>query len=254
MAFMNCRFRSAELKKEVEVNVVYPISGGTPKQVLYLLHGIAGDASCWMRRTSIERYALARKIAVIMPDGACSFYTDAVHGAARYWSYISEELPELAGTIFKLPKGRDQTFVAGLSMGGYGALKLGLRLGERFAAVGALSAATDIRRRFRSENPERRALIKQIFGTASRLAADGNVLFVLAKDAVASGKKLPKIISFCGTEDPIIAENRRFGALLERLKYPDFHFYERPGVHNWDFWDAYIPEVLDFLISGKLPE
>ena len=254
MAFMNCRLRSKELKKEVEVNVIYPMTNGAPERVLYLLHGLAGDAASWMRRTSIERYALARNIAVIMPDGGRSYYSDAVCGVERYWSYIAEELPGLVGAIFKLPDGRERTFAAGLSMGGYGTYKLGLNFPERFAAIGVLSSVTDIRRRLRSDDPDRRAHMKQIFGSLSRLAADGNDLFALAKEAVASGKKLPKIISFCGTEDSILNENRRFNALLKRLKCPDFHCYERPGRHNWDFWDAHIPEVLDFLISGKLPE
>ena len=254
MALMNCRLRSKELKKEVEVNVIYPMNNGAPDKVLYLLHGLADDASGWERRTSIERYALARNIVVIMPDGGRSYYSDAVCGVERYWSYIAEELPELVGAIFKLPEGRNNTFAAGLSMGGYGAMKLGFRHKERFAAIGALSAVTDIRRRLRSDDPDRRAHMKQIFGSLSRLVADGNDLFALAKDAVASGKQLPKLITFCGTEDSIINENRRFNALLRRLKYPDFHSYERPGRHNWDFWDAHIPEVLDFLLSGKLPE
>ena len=255
MAFMNCRMRSKELKKEVEINVILPVESGAPKRVLYLLHGLAGDASSWMRRSSIERYATARDLAVIMPDGGRSYYTDAVHGAERYWSYISEELPEFVHTIFKLPQGREKTFVAGLSMGGYGALKLGLRHPERFAAAGALSAVADIRLRIASEeSAERRMEFRQIFGGVSRLAADGNDLFVLAADAMKSGAKLPKIISFCGTDDRLLANNRRFTAHLERLKYPGFHYYERPGRHNWDFWDAHIPEVLDFLVSGKLPE
>jgi len=254
MAFMNCRLHSKELKKEVEINVILPVESGAPERVLYLFHGLAGDAASWMRRTSIERYAVARNIAVVMPDGGRSYYSDAVHGVERYWSYISKELPELANAIFKLPRGRENTFAAGLSMGGYGAFKLGLRFPERFAAIGVLSSVTDIRRRLRSEDPERREHMKQVFGTLSRLAADGNDLFALAKEAMASGKKLPRAISFCGMEDSIIGENREFNALLKRLKYPDFHAYERPGRHNWDFWDAHIPEVLDFLISGKLPE
>ena len=255
MAFMNCRLHSKELKKEVEINVIYPVASGVPKRLLYLLHGLAGDASSWMRRTSIERYATTRDIAVIMPDGGRSYYSDSVRGAERYWSYIAEELPEFVHTVFKLPKARKDTFAAGLSMGGYGALKLGLRHPERFAAVGALSAVADIRLRIDSEeNAERRMEFRQIFGGVSRLAADGNDLFVLAADAVKSGAKLPKIISFCGTEDRLLTNNRRFTAHLERLKYPDFHYYERPGNHNWDFWDAHITEVLDFLISGKLPE
>lgn len=254
MAFLHCRMHSKELKKAIEVNVVYPVASGAPDKVLYLLHGLSDDASIWCRRTSVERYAERRNVAVIMPDGGRGFYTDAVHGA-RCWSFVAEELPELVHGIFKLPKARKDTFVAGLSMGGYGALKLGLRHPERFAAVGALSAVTDVKRRLRTNDvPAWRTEMRLIFGSAARVAADGNDLFALAEAAVGSGKKLPKIVSFCGTEDPLLPDNRRFDAHLVRLGYPEFHAYERPGTHNWEFWDAHIAEVLDFFVSGKLPE
>ena len=254
MAFMHCRLHSKELKKAVEVNVVYPTASGTPDKLLYLLHGLSDDASIWMRRTSVERYAERRNIAVVMPDGGRGFYTDAVSGE-RYWSYISEELPALMHGIFKLPERRKDTFAAGLSMGGYGALKLGLRCPGRFAAVGALSAVTDVKYRLRAADTEAwRTELRRIFGGGSRLAADGNDLFALAGDATGSGKRLPKIISFCGTEDRLLRDNRKFAAHLRRLNYPEFYAYERPGAHTWEFWDAHITEVLDFFISGRLPE
>ena len=139
MAFLQCRLRSKELKKAVEVNVIYPVADKAPAKVLYLLHGLSDDASIWMRLTSIERYAERRNLAVVMPDGGRGFYTDALKGA-RYWSYVAEELPELMHKIFKLPKGAKNTFAAGLSMGGYGALKLGLRRPEEFSAVGDIAA------------------------------------------------------------------------------------------------------------------
>ena len=254
MAFMQCRLKSQELKKAVEVNVVYPLASGAPGKVLYLLHGLSDDASIWLRRTSIERYAESRGIAVVMPDGGRGFYTDAVAGA-RYWSYVSEELPELMHTIFKLPKSRKDTFVAGLSMGGYGALKLGLRCPEKFAAVGALSAVADIKHRLRAADTEAwRTELRRIFGSGARLAAEGNDLFVLAEKLLSSGKKPPRIISFCGTEDRLLGDNRKFAAHLRKLNYPEFHAYERPGSHSWDFWDAHIAEALDFFLTGKLPE
>ena len=254
MAFLNCRMRSEVLKKAVEVNVIHPSGTGTPDKVLYLLHGLSDDASIWMRRTSIERYAERSGVAVVMPDGGRGFYTDALHGA-RYWSYVAEELPEQMHRIFKLPVGRKNTFVAGLSMGGYGALKLGLRHPERFAAVGSLSAVTDVKRRLRAPDTAAwRTELRLIFGGPSRVAADGNDLFALADAAMGSGRKLPAIISFCGTEDRLLEDNRRFNVHLEELGYPHFHAYERPGAHNWEFWDAHIVEVLDFFVSGNLPE
>ena len=254
MAFMECRFSSAILGRAVSANVVMPLTaapGGN--KVLYLLHGLSDDASTWFRRSSIERYAERMNFTVIMPDGGRSFYTDALHGA-KYWTFISEELPEIMNSIFRISPDRERTFAAGLSMGGYGALKLGLRCPEKFAAVGALSAVADLRSRFRAPDsaswlPE----LKLIFGDESRLASDGNDLFDLASKALSSGKPLPKIIAICGSEDFMIEDNRRFNRFMAE-RYPGFHSFERPGSHEWQFWDTHIRDVMAFFDSGKLPE
>ena len=106
--------------------------------MLYLLHGLSDDHTAWLRYTSIERYATARGLAVVMPAVHRSFYADEAHGHA-YWHFVSEELPAIVAAFFRLSERREDTFVAGLSMGGYGALKLGLHHPERFAAVASLS-------------------------------------------------------------------------------------------------------------------
>ena len=255
MAFMQCRWHSAELGKAVEVNVTIPLSAPKRRRkVLYLLHGLSDDASLWLRRTSIERYAEARGFAVIMPDGGRGFYTDAVAGP-RYWSFVAEELPALVAEVFDLPAGRERTFVAGLSMGGYGALKLVLRRPDRFAAAGALSPVVDLKARFRAADTAHwRPELRRIFGGASQLAARGNDLFTLAKQAVASGAPLPRIVSFCGEDDFMIADNRKFNAFMAKLPYPEYHARLRPGAHNWEFWDRHIQDVLDFFATGRLPE
>ena len=254
MAFMECRFHSAVLGKEVPVNVVFPRSGTVRgRKVLYLLHGLSDDASVWFRRTSIERYADALNFIVIMPDGGRGFYTDAVHGAA-YWTFLATELPEMMKSVFRLPTRREDTFAAGLSMGGYGALKLAFLRPERFAAAGVLSAVTDIRRRFRAaDSAAWRPELRLIFGGVSRLAARDNDLFVLAEKAATSGRPLPEIISFCGTEDFMIADNRCFNRRMKTVKYPGFHAFERPGSHTWEFWDTYIQDILRFFADRTLP-
>src|SRR6476619_7886720 len=110
-------------------------TGETP--VLYLLHGLSDDDTIWLRRTSIERYVAALGLAVVMPQVHRSFYTDEAYGN-RYWTYLSEELPEIVHGFFRLSRRREDTFVAGLSMGGYGALKWALRDPGRFAAAASL--------------------------------------------------------------------------------------------------------------------
>ena len=158
MAFINCSFKSALLGKAVTLNAVIPQASspyrygelsGKRYRTVFLLHGLSDDHSAWSRYSSIERYADLYNVAVIMPDGGRSFYTDAANGFP-YWSFISEELPALTAELFPISLKREDCFAAGLSMGGYGALKLALRHPERFAAVGALSPVVDLKRRFYS--------------------------------------------------------------------------------------------------------
>src|SRR5688572_14862254 len=113
-------------------------------RTLYLLHGHSDDHTAWTRWSSIEKYAEGLNLAVVMPAVHLSFYTDMVHGG-NYWQFISEEVPAQVRSMFSLSSDRADNFVAGLSMGGYGAFKLALAHPERFAAAASLSGAMDIR-------------------------------------------------------------------------------------------------------------
>ena len=243
MAFINCCFKSVLLGKAVNLNAVIPQriwnrehrygeTFGQRYRVIFLLHGLSDDYSAWMRYTSIERYANEYNVAVIMPDGGRSFYTDAANGFP-YWSFISEELPFIAEGMFPLSRNKEDRFAAGLSMGGYGALKLGLRCPERFAAVAGLSPVVSIKRRFESQDsaawlPE----LRNIFGSPEEAAASGDDLLTLAKQAKQAGITLPRMLSICGTEDFMIEDNREFNAGMHALDLPQFHSYLYPGSHN----------------------
>src|SRR3954452_11495359 len=158
MALLRCDFFSDVLEVGTSMTVLLPqagegqigVTGARPDPeagfpVLYLLHGLSDDSTAWLRYTSIERYAAPLGLAVVMPDVQRSFYADEAHGAA-YWTFLSEELPEVVGSFFRVSDRREDTFVAGLSMGGYGALKWALRAPERFAAAAVLSGAVDVAR------------------------------------------------------------------------------------------------------------
>lgn len=258
MAFITCNFHSALLGKEVTLNAVIPQKphGAAPEKyrTLFLFHGLSDDYSAWCRYTSIERYAREYNIAVIMPDGGRSFYTDAANGFS-YWSFISEELPEFAASMFPISLERENCFAAGLSMGGYGALKLGLRLPERFSAIAALSPVVDLERRFNApESASWLPELKNIFISPEEAKRRGNDLFTLAKKAVDSKEPLPRIISFCGTEDFMIEDNRKFNAFMKKLDFPEFYSYEYPGSHNWGFWDTHIQQALAFFFKNELPQ
>lgn len=264
MAFINCCFKSALLGKAVNLNAVIPqtdtvLSGnyGKPSgkrfRTVFLFHGLSDDYTAWSRYTSIERYANTYNVAVIMPDGGRSFYTDADNGFP-YWSFISEELPVTAAELFPISLNREDCFAAGLSMGGYGTLKLALRHPERFAAAAALSPVVDIKRRFESAAsaswlPE----LKNIFVSPEHARATGNDLFDLAEKAISAGTELPRIISICGLSDFMLEDNRDFNAAMKKLEYPGFHSFEYPGNHNWEFWDRHIQDAFRFFFENKLP-
>lgn len=251
MALIECHIKSVTLGKETQINLIVPQKKVKQKYpVLYLLHGLSDDYTNWCRNTSIERYVSKYDLVVVMPDGGRSFYTDMVKGKA-YWSYISEELPEILKAMFPISSQRADTFAAGLSMGGYGALKLGLRLPERYAAIGALSSVTDIRSRWNAPDTAGwRPEFANIFGSEAELEQGKNDLFALAK-AAKNEKNLPKILSICGTEDFMYQDNLRFNELMRELQWPNFNACEYPGTHNWEFWDRYIQDILKFMLEDK---
>ncbi len=251
MVWLQCEYKSTVLNKLCSLQVLLPrLSSFSPRRpewpVLYLLHGLSDNATAWMRFTSIERYAERHGVAVVMPDGGRSFYTDMVDGLP-YWTAVAEELPELAAELFPVSRKPECNFVAGLSMGGYGALKMGLRHPERFAAVGALSAVTDVKNLVDGDEVALRTEMRHIFGSYRHAVAAGNDLFSLAESAIRRGVS-PRIIQICGTGDFLYSGNLRFRDHLKKLNYPAYEYYEEPGAHTWDFWDRNIQRVLDFML------
>ncbi|KIL42740.1 putative esterase [Jeotgalibacillus alimentarius] len=251
MPLFEINLSSAALGIETSLNVVLPISadqkvlseehtysyGSRKFPVMYLLHGASDDYSGWMRRTSIERYANEKGIAVVMPSADLSAYTDMKHGHA-YWTYISEELPAFIEATFPVSAKREDTYAAGLSMGGYGAFKLALRKPEKFAAAASLSGALDMADRVQKDRKYDNA-----FGDHADLTGTENDLLHLVK--TASGD-LPRLFQACGTEDFLYEDNIRFKKLAEEHGL-DLTYEEEPGDHNWAYWDMKIKRVLEWL-------
>src|SRR5690349_24431898 len=158
-------------------------------RTLYLLHGHSDDHTAWQRWTSIERYVEGLNLAVVMPAVHLSFYTDMVYGG-KYWQFISEEVPAMVRDMFPLSTGREDNFVAGLSMGGYGALKLALTHPDRYAAAASPSGADDIREVVSGHHhPEDRAWldgIRNVFGDLKKVPGSKHDLLTLAR-RVAGG-------------------------------------------------------------------
>lgn len=260
MAFLDFHFFSETLGLTCAAHVLIPqptarqigMTGGARRQkypTLYLLHGLSDDHTTWMRRTSIERYAAERNIAVVMPAVARSFYQDMASGP-KYWTFVSEELPALCEQFFPLAGGREDRFVAGLSMGGYGALRLALARPEKFAGAASLSGALDLARRLREAGRDGalvdRAEYISIFGPDLRGAGTDADLFHLAEKIAASTGPRPALFLACGTEDRLVEEQRAFRQHLETLGIPAT-CEESPGDHEWGYWDAQIQRFLAWL-------
>lgn len=250
MALLHVCFRSAVLELDMRMSVILPETKcareGGRWPTLYLLHGLSDDHTAWERRTSIERYASRMGLAIVMPEVYRSFYTDMKHGG-RYWTFISEELPTLCENMFLLSDKREDRFAAGLSMGGYGAFKLGLRLPERYAAVASLSGAVDL---FYGadvdEKEDKHAdLWSDIFGTAREAVGGEDDLPAVARRLIQRGGQRPMFYLACGTEDFLYEGNQRF--LKEFGESLQIAYKEGPGGHTWGFWDQYIQDVLTWL-------
>jgi putative tributyrin esterase len=217
-------------------------------RTLYLLHGRSDDHAAWQRKTSIERYVEGLNLAVVMPAVHRSFYTDMVHGG-KYWQFISEEVPAVVRSLFPLSSARKDNFVAGLSMGGYGAYKLALTHPERFAAAASLSGGLDLSYSVGADNPRndegRLAEFRTIFGALSKVPGSNNDLIALAKK-VSRGPVKPRLYQCCGTEDFIYPDNVRFREAVSKLPL-DLTYEEGPGEHNWAYWDGMIQRVLKWM-------
>jgi putative tributyrin esterase len=170
----------------------------------------------------------------------------------KYWTFISDELPNVLHSFFNnLSQRREDNFVAGLSMGGYGALKLGLGKPESFSAVASLSGALDISSIcLFNENTEEKEFWRNIFGDAQQVKGSDNDLLALATNLKLSEKPLPKVFIWCGTEDFLYDQSLTMKAHLESLNF-DLSYEESPGDHTWKYWDAQIQRVLSWLPIQK---
>ncbi|RCW58756.1 MULTISPECIES: alpha/beta hydrolase [Halanaerobium] len=219
----------------------------TEYPVLYLLHGLSDDHTSWIRRSSIERYAENAGLAVIMPAVHRSFYTDMAQGQ-DYFTYVSQELPRKLEKIFPLTTKREETFIAGLSMGGYGAFKLALNFPEKFAAAASLSGALNIGEHVTSktEAGELYEEFKWIFGDLEKVKNSKHDLFYLLKRLKGRQAEIPELYQCCGTEDFLYQDNLKFKKFCSKnnikLKYE-----EEKADHEWWYWDKKIKSVIDWL-------
>lgn len=261
MALIQVNFMSMSLMRTVPVNVILPVDKRTfkgipvreeqPYKTLYLLHGIFGNYTDWVSGTNIQRWAEEKDLAVIMPSGDNSFYVDNPGVNNYYGEFIGKELVEITRKMFPLSCKREDTYIAGLSMGGYGALRNGLKYHDTFGCIAALSAAliTDGIEKRTDDVPffvDSRSYAEGCFGDLTKVADSDMNPEWLAKKLAKEKADIPGIYMACGEKDPLLGKNRDFRDYLKSL-YIDVTFEEGPGAHEWDFWNRYIKKVLDWL-------
>lgn len=270
MAVLKMNFLSKYLGMQTNVTVCLPsfsfrdlmnnnpdfYKPGMKFQTLYLLHGGSGDDSDYLHFTNIVRYADENRIAVVMPCDYNYFYTDNPNGP-RYWRYVSDELPEVCQSLFPLSPARADNFVAGLSMGGFGAMKMGILKPERFAAALVMSGAVqspEAMREFAKSRPWRRApgdpdlmpMVKldRIFDL-KHMEGGPNDAWGQARKNVEEGKPLPAFYLTVGDKDFALDHVVEANKYLSSLGY-ETHFELVPGYgHEWDFWDLTLKKALE---------
>ncbi|MCP3763404.1 esterase family protein [Domibacillus sp. A3M-37] len=256
MALIQCQFYSEVLNLSTSMTVILPQQtnsqigmqnkkAGDKHQTLYLLHGLSDDDTIWTRRTSIERYVAPLGLAVVMPQMHHSFYADMKYGN-RYWTFLTEELPAVARSFFPLSDAREDNFVAGLSMGGYGAFKWALSRPEQFSAAASLSGAVDIVSRVSAGDRER--VFQLVFGDEDISGTEHDLFKLIEKSQQAEQK--PMLYQCCGTEDFLYEDNVRFKEAGEKTAYGLTTQFET-GEHEWGYWDRKIQDVLNWLPLKK---
>ncbi|MCF0109606.1 MAG: acetylesterase [Erysipelotrichaceae bacterium] len=261
MAFVRVDFFSKSLMRTVTINAIIPVDKmqfpgmpvreKKPFKTLYLLHGIFGNYVDWVNGTRIERWAQDNNLAVIMPSGENKFYVDNEASGDMFSTFIGKELVEVTRDMFPLSHERQDTFIGGLSMGGYGALTNGLKYHDTFGYIVALSSGLILERVLASDdspNPmptHRRSYYESVFGDLDKLIGSDMDYNALAKK-VKDEKNKPAIYLACGTEDALYPPNVEYRKLLEKYGY-DVTWVEGPGGHTWDFWDEYLLKALKWL-------
>ncbi len=252
MALMECRFFSESLKQGQNFRLIMPEKYTTPAlqppyPVLYLLHGLSDDYTAWTRYTSLERYAWGKNLVIVMPDAGRSFYKNMVRGPL-YGQYISEELPDFIQKHFCVSHDRKDTFVAGLSMGGYGAFRLAFKHPSRYAAAASLSGALDLVDYLPvcKESEACKEEWSNIFGDLNRLAGSDDDLLALMKRCAEKERQVPRLYASCGKEDILFSQNLRFSQKARDMGL-SLTFEEKQGKHDWHYWDNQLPRLFEWL-------
>ena len=221
-----------------------------PFKTLFLLHGISGNHRDFISETRIRTWAEQRGLAVVMPSGYNAFYLDHPDAHNYYGRFVGEELVEVARRMFPLSRRREDTFIGGISMGAYGALRNGFKYAENFGCIVALSSAMLVSD-FNSVVSDdlfflSRPFLESVFGDLNAVVDSDKDPRWLAADVVYCDRPRPRVFMAWGSSDPLAAPNRELATRLRDTGI-DVEAHEMPGGHDWDFWNVALPQALDWL-------
>lgn len=259
-AYVHCNFHSCVLRMSVDVAVLLPDEDRKKRfaeknkaaakyQTLYLLHGFTGDYLSYLRSSNIERFADEHQIMVVMPSVYNSAYTDMKYGL-DYFTYLSEELMDFIERTFPSSSRREDRFVAGMSMGGYGAFKFGLSCPEKFAAIGGVAGSYHAEYRYQGKVNTVSTLCEALYGDPPAITPEIHDIFTMMKNLKEQGVELPKMYTCCGTEDRRYQDSVDLKNFADEMGIP-MVFEQGPGRHDMIFFDQYIQRILNWMeITG----
>jgi S-formylglutathione hydrolase FrmB len=227
-------------------NDVTPMIAGDPK-LLYLLHGLSANSSEWTRFSKIEYYAKKYNLIIITPEVQRSFYFNTAFNL-NYFSFVAEELPQVCNKWFNISTCKENNFIAGESMGGYGAVKIGLKHPNFFAGIASLSGVLDIKGFINDVTNNKFddmsvTELRSILGYSLMISSDDDIMKLVQNIAKSTTK--PRFIQICGTEDFLYEQNTHFRKIASKAGY-NHTYMEWQGEHSWPFWDVAIQRVLQF--------
>ena len=256
MVFSDFHFYSEVLGIQTAAYILLPqpqvaAQSSSPIPVLYLLHGLSDDHTMWLRQTRVEQYAQRYRLAVVMPAANRSFYMDMAHGA-KYETFVSRELPSVIERYFPVCRKRSGRFIAGLSMGGYGALINGLRYSDTFSKIGMLSPALGMypeNGKMQPGSPLHRESMLALLGDPEHYHGSYRDYEAAMRKALEKPQDMPRLFLACGTEDPLVYQAGRDFAHRMQAEGAPMTYYEAQGGHDHVFWKHAMTPLCEFLTA-----
>ena len=270
MAFITSNFYSAALGQEVDLEIYLPndytnkTSISQPQAVIYFLHGLSRSQKYFKELSATNRYARDNQLAVVYISAPQSWYSDMVHGM-KYYTYITEELPKLLKSMYGLEFPREKTFLAGLSMGGYGTWKIGLSRPDMFSAIAPMSAPCDMKtvaemikkRKAAGADTSGFSSFFSAFGDDMNIKDEDDIFCLLEKVSKLPAEQQPRIRSMCGKQDELITiykQNVKLDEFAKTLPLADYKFWRWDGAHEYSFWDRAILHAIAFFLENDYDE